>query len=108
MHHAGMALHRACSCILPTQVAGTIEEGGTQKVTYKVAAWTHMNPYEVLAQFNPEKWVAWTQVVFVGPGLSVADFVYVFVSRSDPACATQRGGGICRPNARELRDSQKK
>ena len=36
---------------------------GAKTVTFKLAPWTHMNPYEVLAHFNHEKWVAWMQVL---------------------------------------------
>lgn len=46
------------------ELDGTIPAGmGAKTVTFKLAPWTHMNPYEVLAHFDHEKWVAWMQVL---------------------------------------------
>ena len=47
------------ACSLPTEVGQVPRPGQSDlSVNYKITPWTHMNPYEVVAQFKPIEWVA--------------------------------------------------
>ena len=62
MRHAGRSLRRPperSAYTLSTEVGDVPRPGQSAvKMNFKITPWTHMNPYEVVARFKPNVWVA--------------------------------------------------